>query len=234
MTHPAETPEVNIFASVTAVASSATPVIQAIKPRIDKAVQDSKSFVISSDADVQRASEALAEWKKIVRENEADRKKTVKPFNDGVAQINARFKENSAELVAAIEIMEPKIIAWQQEKERKAAEERARLEQEAIQAANHEELATGVEVEPVPVPASAVDTSFAGKSSGLAVTKRWTAEVEDISKVDRKFLVVDQTAVNAEMKRLKELWQDGSITEEQFTQGIAGVKIFQKMGTLAR
>ena len=137
------------------------------------------------------------------KEVEARRKEITQPLNKSLKATNALFKEIAAPLVDADSILREKILAFQRVQQEKAAKEQER--REAIQA-SHEER--GHETHELAEVAPDVGES--------TVTKRWTYEVVDESKIPRKYLVPHPVAIRQ------------AITDGE--RDIPGLKIYQKEG----
>lgn len=115
-----------------------------------------------------------------------------KAMNATLDVLRTKEKETAGPLDKAREIMEPKLIAWKKEQDRKAAEERARLEAEARKAAEEQrkrelkalqkeglkDMAKELKQAPLLVPA--VHVAAAPKIEGGSVRTTWKAEVVDL------------------------------------------------------
>ena len=137
------------------------------------------------------------------KEVEKRRTEITKPLNTSLKATNALFKEVTDPLIEADGILRDKILAFQSIQREKADKERERREkiQDAHEAAGHEihELA---EVEP--------DVGIS------TMTKRWTYEVTDVTKIPRNYLVPHPVAIRA------------AITQGE--RDIPGLSIFQVGG----
>jgi predicted secreted protein len=152
--------------------------------------------------DLSHATDMVKIIKTRSKEIEEERTKLVKPFNEGVKAINARFKAMTAPLEEAEASIKAKMLTFQKEEERRAMEEAKRLEKvrlEAEEKARKEsaELADKLMAEngdsgdirnmPLPAaPAVAIvaslhrPTTYGQTGAVSTVKKVWTFEVTDI------------------------------------------------------
>jgi predicted secreted protein len=152
--------------------------------------------------DLSHATDMVKIIKTRSKEIEEERTKLVKPFNEGVKAINARFKAMTAPLEEAEASIKAKMLTFQKEEERRAMEEAKRLEKvrlEAEEKARKEsaELADKLMAEngdsgdirnmPLPTaPAVAIvaplhrPTTYGQTGAVSTVKKVWTFEVTDI------------------------------------------------------
>jgi hypothetical protein len=145
------------------------------------------------------------------REIDAERDGLVRPLNGTVDKINARFKTILAPLKAAEEGIKAKMLAFQQEEARQAAEAR-RVAEEAAKKAEEEAERLAEESdraslptqplavpEPLPVPR----TTYGAYGGVSTLKKSWTFELLDIAALAAArpdLIVVDTAKVNAEIK----------------------------------
>src|SRR5262249_35178220 len=87
------------------------------------------SVIIMTRQDLSEATDLVKLIKVRAKEIEEERVSIVKPFNDGVKQINARFKAMLGPLEEAEADIKGKMLVFQKEEERKAEAERKRLEE---------------------------------------------------------------------------------------------------------
>lgn len=163
---------------------------------------------------------------------EDERKILVKPFNDGVKAINARFKEITGPLKNAETEIKGKMLSYQQEQNRlaqieadrvkkeeedKALEEAERLAEEGEEDQAEEVLTKAEEALPPAVEKAAPSR---GDYGGVAsVKKTWTYEVTDIKLLAEKHpeLVVE---ISSEINKL--------IRGKDGARDIPGLRIFEK------
>lgn len=83
--------------------------------------------LIMTRPDLSNATDLVKTIKSRSKEIEEERKRLVKPFNDGVDAINGRFKGMKLPLDEAETVLKGKMLKFQQEEERRAREEQERL-----------------------------------------------------------------------------------------------------------
>ncbi len=160
---------------------------------------------------------------------ETERKLLVKPFNDGVKTINARFKELTGPLLDAEARIKNKMLTYRQEQDRllREEEERLRKEREAAALAEAEKLeaegkdaladaAIEAAIETAPPPAKLQPTR-SDMGAVASTRKTWTFElcsIQMLAGARPDLVTADKVAINRAIK-------DGD-------REIPGLKIFQK------
>lgn len=188
-----------------------------------------EDILIMSRNDLSSATDLVKTIKQRHKEIETERTGLVKPFNDGVKAINARFKLMTDPLETAESGVKSKMLSFQKEEEKRAKAEEARLEairKEAEEKAKKEaeESSNGDDIRsmplppsiPLPIPPIHKPTTYGQSGAVSTVKKVWAWELLDIQKlaVARPDLVmVDTVKINAEIR--------GKGGE------IAGVRIFE-------
>lgn len=133
-----------------------------------------------------------------------------KPLVDHQRAINGQFKDWMDPLNQADRAVRQKVLAYQREEERKAAEARAaeekrqREEQERL-AAEREASGDASPMEPAaPQPVAeapqAPERSTRSSLGTTTVRKVWTFEIEDESAIPREYLAVDEKKIGAVVK----------------------------------
>ena len=139
----------------------------------------------------------------------------------------AQKKSVEAPLMQAEKIVKPKIADYLNEKERQRVEKERKLQEEARKRAEAEALeraamlekegakeeAEAIISEPIEAPTVIVQSS-APKAEGISVKKLWKFEIVDESKIPREYLMVNEKAIGAVVRSLKD------------KAHIAGVKIY--------
>ncbi len=173
------------------------------KPIINKAV----ALKIKVSSDENRANEVFKQIAFRIKTIEAIRTKITQPLNTSLKEINTLFKSLSSPLKEAKKILNDSIIEFHEKREEQARkrEEKLRLEAEEAEEDGDEELVEKLE-DKIELVAPRV-----GESSTV---KRWTFEVEDIHKIPREYLLVDQVEINRAIR-------NGA-------RDIKGIRIFQK------
>lgn len=93
-------------------------------------VEIAHALEVSTGEQAVTATELLARIAKARKDSEAARTFLVKPLNDHVKAINQRFKESTAPLEEADELVRGKVVAFREQEERERQAEQARLEAE--------------------------------------------------------------------------------------------------------
>lgn len=192
---------------------------------------------------LQQASELLVAVDRQYKDAEKLQKELTKPLTDHAALIRSKFKVGLEKLDAVRQSLRRGIGAYndQLERERRERERQERATLEAQQKAREEQdkklvEAAGVEFKPpappeVYVPKQTVDvrTTSGAKVATRTLTK---VKVTDIDQVPRRFLVVDETALNTELREAKRFAdsRDWSfdVLKATFEKAIPGVEVYQE------
>ncbi len=200
------------------------------------------NVVIFTRPDLSRATDLVKAIKDRAKQIEDERTRLVRPFNEGVKQINGRFKAMLTPLQEAEADMKSKMLTFQQEEARKAESERLKREEdqrkreaEDRQRCEEEERkrlaekTEGEEQDRAPLPQAVVEqqasppapvasnfrpTTWGQTGATSTVKKVWTFEPVDISQVPAQYLVIDQVKVNQAIRA--------------GTRDIPGLRIFEK------
>lgn len=168
-------------------------------------------LAVKSQEDLSHATDVVKMIKTRHKEIDAERTGLVKPLNDTVDKINSRFKTILAPLKTAEDGMKAKMLSFQQEQARIAADARRVAEEQARRAAEKAaKLAAESDRAPIPVmevalpePSAASKTSY-GSYGGVSTVKRtWAWELLDIAALAAArpdLLQVDAMKVNAEIR----------------------------------
>lgn len=151
-----------------------------------------------------KAYDALGQIKTALKTIETARKKITGPLNQSLKAANNMFKTLSEPFKSADLIIRDKILDFRREQEEKARREQERREK--IQASHEAKGHKTYDLEEVE-PEVAQET---------VITRRWTYEVLDITKVPRKYLLLDGVAV-------REVIRAGE-------REISGLRIYQEEG----
>lgn len=167
---------------------------------------------VKSHDELSKATDLVKLIKTRHKEYDTERTGLVKPLNDTVDKINARFKTILAPLKAAEDGIKAKMLSFQQEEGRKAAEARLVMEEHARKEREEaERLAAESDRAPLPLamaaplpePAPAAKTAYGSYGGVSTVKKLWTWELLDIAELAASrpdLLMVDAVKVNAEIK----------------------------------
>jgi len=151
-----------------------------------------------------KAYDALGQIKTALKTIETARKKITGPLNQSLKAANNMFKTLSEPFKSADLIIRDKILDFRRQQEEKARREQERREK--IQASHEAKGHKTYDLEEVE-PEVAQET---------VITRRWTYEVLDITKVPRKYLLLDGVAV-------REAIRAGE-------REISGLRIYQEEG----
>lgn len=199
--------------------------------------QEAQAIKIKSVGELNSAVEFLKKvkgWKKRVEEI---RLSYTKPLNDIITERNKEFKQTSIPLATIDELVTEKIKDWrfkeaekirikqerEAEKQRKIFEKeqeakRKQLEKEREEMSKKEAKEKEKEIEQeefVAKPTITQDKEIGDGEAKMKTRKSWDFEIEDETKVPRKFMKVDEVAIGRAVR-------SGGIRE------IKGVKIYQK------
>ena len=167
-----------------------------IAPITEKAKEVS---VVKNAGDENRAVEFLSQIKRRFKIVDDARTFLVKPLNDHVKSINARFKETLAPLESAEVSVKAGITAWRSSAEFKELEEkRIALEQEALLAAKQGDTPTVVQISEEHAIASKEAPKSVVAESGKAHFRELTKfEITDANIIPREFLMPDEKKIKA-------------------------------------
>jgi len=210
-----------------------------IELKATQLIEMSDRVVITSDDEVQKASDLVKFIKTLYKKAEDERTSLVKPFNDGVKAINARFKTYTDPLAQAETKVKKEILSYEQEKARLRREEAERVAKEeaekALALAAQQEQAGNIkeaeatfmhaaEVELSPVVQSVVAPIRGDYGSTTSIRKTWTYRVTSmvaLSSHNQGELVL------ANDKAIKDLIKNG-------IRQINGVEIYQEESVAVR
>lgn len=194
-----------------------------------KIVSAANSVILKVQGDVDNANSTLSQLNAAINDLEAKRKKITQPISQGVAILNALFKEVKMPLAIAYHELDKKVMAWRAEKQKKidAENERLRLEteeknrkllakqarRENIQKSHQERGHKTTELEE-PVLEAAAQVPALKFSDSTKIRLDWTWEVENLGSVPRKHLLIDTIGIGKLVR--------GGI------RSIPGIRIFQK------
>lgn len=181
----------------------------AISGRAGELVSMAERCEIKTVEDLEKASDLLKFIKSTYKKAEEERKSITDPINASVKILNSRFKTITDPLSRAEDSVKAKILAFEQERRRKAEEEaREQARLDAIAAAEAEakrkaeeasekliedgqidifadpvEIEISVDVSSIVIPEPVVNNAPVRGAYGstTSVVKRWTYEVTDIA-----------------------------------------------------
>lgn len=191
---------------------------------IDKMVSAADDLKIETEADNQRAVVLGTSAKKLAKQIDDKRKQIIADPNDFVKSVNSFAKIFTDKLGVVEDTLKRKISQYRvaQEQKRREEEKRAREEAAKIQAAlNADAEKKGIEAPQVVAPiipkAPAAVRTETGAASGRKV---WTFELEDLDKVPREWLRLDEIKVRDAIRA--------------GVRDIPGIRIFEEEKTVFR
>jgi seryl-tRNA synthetase len=149
--------------------------------------------------DLIRADEIRIKIKDKLNELEESRKEITKPINDSLKVVNDRYKAHAAPLKELKDKIEKMILDYRRVEEDKRLAEEEKLIDE-----------TGNMMISV---TNSIPSVIETKLGSTSFVKKWTFKIVDISKISRKYLIVDEA-------KIKEAISNGE-------REIKGVEIFQ-------
>jgi len=179
-----------------------------LRKKNEAIIVKAEKMEITSPKQEAKAYENLKVIKDALKFVEDKRTAITKPLNQSLREVNAMFKKLAEPLNNADSILRSKVKAFRDEQA-----EIARKEEERRNKIRESHKERGHKVHAPAIVESVV-------SSSTVTQKRWTFDVEDISKVPSKYLVVDSAEV-------RDAIADG-------TREISGLKIYQKETLVVR
>lgn len=141
---------------------------------------------IKSVEDLQKADEARIKIKDKLEQLEIERKEITAPMNESLKVVNDRYKTLTVPLKELKDKIEKMILDYRRVEEEKRLAEETRL----IELSGNE-LATVTNSVPAVIETKLGSTSF---------VKKWTFKIVDISKISRKYLMVDEDKIKEAIK----------------------------------
>lgn len=194
-----------------------TPEIIEVSTMALSVPDQAKQIVIASNDDYVRAGELLLVIKEIRKKIEATFKPIKQKMDAAKKEVLDQERAADAPLVAAENIIKPRIAAWNAEQERIRREEEARLReqarkeeeerrlQEAILAEQSGETEVADEIMSAPVQAAPVVVpKSVPKVAGVNIVKRWEFRIVDPKLVPRQYLSVDEQKIRSVVNALKD------------------------------
>ncbi len=190
----------------------------ALAEQVPAIIEKAQSLEVTDIGSERSAIEFLGEIKAMRTKMEAARTELVKPLNDHVRDINAKFKPYIQQLDEARSAVDPKIVAYHRKCEAIAREEQRKLDEETLRKMEEAEAnptadEDGVLVEiPVPVVTVPNKTTHA-QGASATVRKVVDFEVTSFADLPDEFKLVDE-------KKLRKVVQAGV--------RVAGVRVFER------
>lgn len=178
--------------------------VQASAPKLVAAANEISVWDEDSAAQAADIAKLLSEAIKIA---EDERKKIVKPFNDGVKAINARFKKLTNPLNIALASLKGRLLDF-------------RREQDALRRKQAEAAMVAADRSAAPVATAPILPVSKGQFGSVSTRKTWAYRVTDITKVRYELLTVNH-------QMIMQLISDG-VREE------SGIEIYQEESVVVR
>ena len=201
-----------------AVINEENPIEIQLRSTVQELCELAGDMMIMTRADLSAATDIVKAIKTRFRDAEEERKRLVRPFNDGVSAINARFKAMTTPLSDAENDLKAKMLAFQKEEEKRAQEEATRIEKarrEAEEKARKEAEEQAAESDRAPLPEVVKEapptpivqahkpTTYGQTGAVSTVKKRWVFDLVNIQELaaSRPDLVtVDTVKINQEIR----------------------------------
>lgn len=169
--------------------------VQAFRDSIGALLKYAQERDVTSQDDVRIATEDLSVVARLKKEIEAKRREYTSPLDQHLRDINSVFKSVQEPLLLADTIIRKKVLAYQTEMARKAAEAE-RIAAEERRLAEEKAALTGQPVEPIEIPVLApIETTTNGElgTSGQRMIAKY--EVEDFASVPDKYKLLNEALV---------------------------------------
>lgn len=194
-----------------------------LKSSIGELVVAANDAVVMTYADLSHATDLVKAIKQRAKDAEDARTRITKPINDGLREINSRFKAMLAPLQTAEDVLKNKMLTFtraqeekarqeaaQKEKERQAQLEKERQESEARRAQEAEQAADPtldrpalppIEREPLPpvvqqpIQPEIRKTTYGQSGAVFTAKKVWDFELTDLSQVPVEFVKLDDVKI---------------------------------------
>lgn len=190
-----------------------------IKRRITTVSKQVEGYVITSAEDLTVATDTLSIIKTISKDMESHRKGRVDPLNAEVKAINAEYKPLSADLGKAEDYIKGEMLKYQEEVDRKAAEEAAKLEARVEKGTMRVDTAMR-KMDDI----ETVGTSVKGARGSVQFRTTRDVEIENPSAVPLRYLA-DEKVIAA----IKAAVRKDALSGVE----IPGVKVIEKKGVAA-
>jgi hypothetical protein len=187
-----------------------------------------KSIKIRTPEQYTEAAEHLKRCKGALKQIEDARVRITKPINESLREVNNQARESAKPWLAAETMIKAEMVVWQndqlrlqreeqQKRDEAAAKERKRLADQAAKALadGKVEKAAKIEERAASVVAPVV-TREIPKISGQSTRETWLFELQDLAKVPREFLMLDETKVRKYVQAMKD------------TGSIDGIRIYSE------
>lgn len=192
------------------------------KVDLDPFVDAAMSITVETAEDAEGATEVLTEIARRKKALESERKKLARPVDDAKKAIQNLFNGLKAPLDEAREILEPKVIAFQEAEDRRIAKENAERERENIERMKAEQARIDAERAEAKRLADEAAAAAREASERMASEQSAQAEVEALAAAERARQAEQELAIKREEQPAFELAErEEAITTVQTARGSA-------------
>lgn len=195
-----------------------TPKELEIKTASTDIITQATALKITTLEDAELAADYLGTLKDGYNDAETERKAIVKPFNDGVKAINARFKKITTPISDAMGAIKTELLRFDDEQQ-KLRDQAALAVAEKLEEEGND-VSADITLKTAQIAAPKVQSNSGNTAS---VRKTWDFEVEDI----KAFANAHPEMVEVKATAVRALIRTG-------TRDLAGLKITQKKSIAAR
>lgn len=155
-------------------------------------VEAARELVISTEADMTKASEIRTQFKDWLKASEEDRKAITQPILDGVEKVREKYRPTEIQLNAGISIINKAMSDYQTEADRKAQEEADRIASRVKEGKGNLSPETAArKIDEIAKPAAIVVAT----NGSTKFRNDYYITVIDVSKIPREYMTVDEDKV---------------------------------------
>lgn len=172
--------------------------VQLIQKKINPLVEKAKTFKISTQEDMEDATEMLSQMNQFGDKIKTEKEKITKPLNEALRAERARWKPLETMYDEGISAIRKAMTAWQTAQKKIADEKTEKIVSRVGKGKGKLKAETAVKkMDEVDKPEGAIATD-AGMVKFRTVDK---FEVEDIKKLPAEYLLPNEVAIRAAMKK---------------------------------
>lgn len=185
--------------------------IEAYAFQVEKLVDVANSYCVSSIWSAQEAQDFAVDARQLLKKIEQAKKDITEPARRFTTKVNNTAKIFTERLEETISILTKKVNRWKEAKEK----ERALIEEEDLL------LSEALNLDMAQVSTYQAPLKTIGSDNSVSYERtNWKFETQDLSKVPREFLKVDEEKVKLSIK--------------SGTRDIAGLKIYSEQQTIIK
>lgn len=183
-----------------------------VKAQVTKAVSAAQAIEIKTHEDIAQATDVLSRIKTVGKMIKDRKEAITKPLNDALKSARALFAPLEESYEEAERIVKSKMIAYQNEIDRKAQEEAAKIAKK-LEDGKISEATAMKKIDALPEAPMTVQ----GNKGAIKTSKVKKFEVIDKSKLPIEFLLPDEVAIRKAMHAGQELpgvkyWEENQIS----------------------